>query len=108
MRGQAPASFLVLGTSFKARALRSITRRDVLTHSEVLRTKHVVLSSDFHFCRRLANLLMPSDAFIHAGFNAIKTLRRTTPKVRDKTSHFSYRSTLPWRSISKDRRTEVL
>ena len=33
----------------------------------------------FRFEQLLDNSLMASDAFIHAGFNVIKTLRRSTP-----------------------------
>jgi hypothetical protein len=39
----------------------------------------VPLSLDFHFRDRLDNLLTSSDAFIHAGSNVMKTLRRLTP-----------------------------
>ena len=34
---------------------------------------------DFRFCDLLDNLLTSSDAFIHAGFNVMKTLWRSIP-----------------------------
>jgi len=37
---------------------------------------------------------MASDAFIHAGFNVMKTLRKSTPNGREKINHSSYLSTL--------------
>jgi hypothetical protein len=37
------------------------------------------LNPDFRFGDLLDNLLTSPDAFIHAGFNHMKTLRRATP-----------------------------
>jgi hypothetical protein len=39
----------------------------------------LVIIPHFRFEQLLDNPLMASDAFIHEGFNVIKTLRRSTP-----------------------------
>ncbi len=52
------------------------------------------LNPDFRFERAGANLLILSDAFIHAGSDARNQVRRIyTEWVKSKTSRFSYVST---------------
>jgi|GEM_PF-5980010 len=50
-----------------------------LLGNESLRKLVADLNLDFHFDDLLDNLLTSPDAFIHAGSNVMKTLRRSTP-----------------------------
>jgi hypothetical protein len=45
----------------------------------LLRKRLIEFNPDFHFDHLLDNLPESSDAFIHRGLNALKSLRRTIP-----------------------------